>query len=227
MLPACSSHSFQLESPDFKNNAYIPHKYAYCQSDGQGRIKAGGNMSPPLAWSSPPKATRSFVLLMSDSFIPDSSRANQQGYSLDQLTPRMTDYHWVLVNIPDSLSSLPAGAGSKGIVPGGKPPGDTMYGLGGLNNFGPKFKSSATTQLLSLVETNQSWQGVYGQYDGPCPPWNDKVIHHYLFALYALDVAQLDLPHNGCFTGSQVLQVMQGHILAIATLGGKYTTYRH
>ena len=32
--------------------------------------------------------------------------------------------------------------------------------------------------------------GDYYGYDGPCPPWNDELVHRYVFTLYALDVAQ-------------------------------------
>ena len=30
--------------------------------------------------------------------------------------------------------------------------------------------------------------GDYFGYDGPCPPWNDSIVHHYVFTVYALDV---------------------------------------
>ena len=42
--------------------------------------------------------------------------------------------------------------------------------------------------------------GDYFGYDGPCPPWNDALVHRYVFTLYALDVATLGLqgPFTGC-----------------------------
>ena len=40
--------------------------------------------------------------------------------------------------------------------------------------------------------------GDYFGYDGPCPPWNDALVHRYVFTLYALDVATLGL--QGPFT---------------------------
>jgi len=30
-------------------------------------------------------------------------------------------------------------------------------------------------------------KGTYFGYDGPAPPWNDSVVHHYAFTLYAVD----------------------------------------
>ena len=57
-------------------------------------------------------------------------------------------------------------------------------------------------------------------YGGPCPP--DR-IHRYFFRLYALD-AQLDLTEGA--TKKQVLDAMQGHVLANAELMGKYDRNR-
>jgi phosphatidylethanolamine-binding protein (PEBP) family uncharacterized protein len=34
-------------------------------------------------------------------------------------------------------------------------------------------------------------RGDYYGYDGPGPPWNDALVHHYAFTLYALDVPYL------------------------------------
>jgi Raf kinase inhibitor-like YbhB/YbcL family protein len=65
-------------------------------------------------------------------------------------------------------------------------------------------------------------RGDYYGYDGPCPPWNDEIVHRYVFTLFALDVAEL-LDIEGKLTGQQVRAAMQGHILAEASLTGTYT----
>ncbi|NOZ26643.1 MAG: YbhB/YbcL family Raf kinase inhibitor-like protein [Chloroflexi bacterium] len=54
-------------------------------------------------------------------------------------------------------------------------------------------------------------------YGGPCPPGGT---HRYFFKLYALD-AMLDLPPGA--TKKQLLQAMEGHVLARAELMGTYT----
>ncbi|MBS1198741.1 MAG: YbhB/YbcL family Raf kinase inhibitor-like protein [Proteobacteria bacterium] len=64
-------------------------------------------------------------------------------------------------------------------------------------------------------------QGDYYGYDGPCPPWNDERLHHYIFTLYALDIERL--PLEGRFGGPEVRSAIQGHILATASLTGTYT----
>jgi Raf kinase inhibitor-like YbhB/YbcL family protein len=63
--------------------------------------------------------------------------------------------------------------------------------------------------------------GNYYGYDGPCPPWNDAIVHHYAFTLFALDVARLDVA--GTFGGADVRKAMAGHVLAQAAVTGLYT----
>jgi Raf kinase inhibitor-like YbhB/YbcL family protein len=55
-------------------------------------------------------------------------------------------------------------------------------------------------------------------YGGPMPPKGDGA-HHYHFTLYALDQA---IPANAGITKSQLLSLMQGHILARGELVGTY-----
>ena len=54
-------------------------------------------------------------------------------------------------------------------------------------------------------------------YGGPCPPTGE---HRYYFRVYALD-ARLGLPEGA--GKEQVLEAMKGHILAEATLMGRYS----
>ena len=63
--------------------------------------------------------------------------------------------------------------------------------------------------------------GDYCGYDGPCPPWNDSIVHHYVFTLYALDIERL--PFEGKFTGQQVRDAMRGHVIGQAQIVGTYT----
>jgi Phosphatidylethanolamine-binding protein len=44
-------------------------------------------------------------------------------------------------------------------------------------------------------------KGTYFGYDGPAPPWNDSVVHHYTFTLYAIDVPKLEVKVD--LTGGQ------------------------
>ena len=64
-------------------------------------------------------------------------------------------------------------------------------------------------------------KGNYYGYDGPCPPWNDSIVHHYVFTLYALDTAHLNV--HGDLNGANVRAALAGHVLSQAHLSGTYT----
>ncbi len=74
--------------------------------------------------------------------------------------------------------------------------------------------------VLNAVEDSPQVGNYYG-YDGPGPPWNDELVHHYVFTLYALDVPRLGV--QGTFGGAEARAAITGHVLAQAALTGKYT----
>lgn len=74
--------------------------------------------------------------------------------------------------------------------------------------------AAGTTLPPGTVSGLNSW-GTTG-YRGPCPP---SGTHHYVFKFYALDTL-LDLPSNT--TAQELMQAMQGHILAKRELIGLY-----
>jgi Raf kinase inhibitor-like YbhB/YbcL family protein len=83
--------AFTLTSPAFKNGATIPNRHAY-----SGYGCAGRNTSPELDWTGAPADTKTFALTV---FDPDAR--NGQGW-----------WHWVVFNIPGSVTKLQPGAGS-------------------------------------------------------------------------------------------------------------------
>src|SRR4029453_18058964 len=57
---------FSVVSPAFKDGDVWPAKYAGADPSRATRPCGGQNVSPPLAWSNAPDATRSFAILMFD-----------------------------------------------------------------------------------------------------------------------------------------------------------------
>lgn len=80
--------ALQIESSAFSAGTEIPRRYT-----GEGE-----DLSPPLTWSGVPPDTRSLVLIVDDPDAPDPA------------APRMVWVHWLLYDIPPSVTGLPEGA---------------------------------------------------------------------------------------------------------------------
>jgi Raf kinase inhibitor-like YbhB/YbcL family protein len=89
--------TISLRSAAFTNNGVMPVEHS-CD---------GADRSPPLQWDSVPGGTQSFVLLVDDLDAPGGAFT-----------------HWLLFDIPASVTQLPAGA----------PPGEV--GVAAANGFG-------------------------------------------------------------------------------------------
>lgn len=202
ILCCCTSIAFadlSLNSSAFNNSNYIPYKYAQCKSDGHGYTLPSNNISPPLSWKGVPAGTKSFVLLMSDKDIPEKSAIKDVNQKFPANFPRVMGYHWMLIDIPSTVTKLPEKAGTQ-------VSGRTRYGIQGVNYF------------------SRMGGADIGGYTGPCPPVNDAILHNYVFTLFALDKSSLGLSADGNFSSDDILKAMQGHILGQAILIGKYTT---
>jgi len=102
-----SSH-LQLESPTLTPGATVPVAQIYDRLGCHGK-----NISPALRWSGAPEGTRSFAVTVFDPDAPTGA-----GW-----------WHWLVYDIPPSVSDLPEGAGN----PGGKLPRGSVQGR---NDFG-------------------------------------------------------------------------------------------
>jgi len=200
-----------VESDSIQAGERVPDDYAFGVPNGEGKAAAaGGNRSPHLRWSGAPEGTRSFALLVVDPDVPaDASDVNQEGRTLPEDAERTDFAHWILVDIPATTSELPEGAGSDGIVVGGKPTGRTVHGVTGVNSY------------TDFLAGDPEMSGTYGGYDGPFPPWNDERLHHYHFTVYALDVDSLGL--KGDFKLEEARAAIEGHVLDQGELVATYT----
>jgi len=201
----------QLTSSSFTHGQRIPEEFAFGVPDPIAHLRLGRNRNPHLRWTGVPPGTRSLVLACVDTDVPTrADDVNREGRVVPASLPRADFHHWTMVDIAPTVTEIAAGACSEGIVPRGKqsPPGPAGSRQG-LNDYTLWFAGDA------------DMSGQYFGYEGPCPPWNDELLHHYHFVLYATDLARC--PVEGVFTGPQVAKAIAGHVLAEARLTGTYS----
>jgi Raf kinase inhibitor-like YbhB/YbcL family protein len=104
-----AGEKFTLTSADIKPGSMIADKFVFNSGC------TGGNVSPALSWSGAPADTKSFVLTVFDPDAPTGS-----GF-----------WHWVMFNIPPSVTSLPEGAGAPDKQPAGATQIQNDYGTVG------------------------------------------------------------------------------------------------
>jgi Raf kinase inhibitor-like YbhB/YbcL family protein len=124
---------FHVTMPDLTARGRITAAHVY---NGMGCT--GQNISPAIEWSNVPVGTRSFAVTAYDPDAPTGS-----GW-----------WHWVVYNIPNNATGLPAGAGNPNgrSLPRGAAQGNTDFGTRG--------------------------------YGGPCPPPGAPHHYHFkVFAL--------------------------------------------
>lgn len=201
----------ELVSSSFGNNSPIPGEYAFCLPDADSHVSLGPNRNPHLAWTDPPEGTQSFVLICHDPDVPTKpDDVNQEGREVPSDLPRTDFFHWVAVDLPADLRQIEAREFADGVVPHGRDAAAGPHGCRqGINDYTGWFSG------------DPDMEGEYFGYDGPCPPWNDSLLHHYVFTLYAVNVARCDV--NGAFSGQDVREAIAGHVLASASVKGTYT----
>lgn len=201
----------KISSKAFAHGAVIPDQYAFARPEPEQQVALSDNLNPALEWSDIPAGCKSLVLICVDPEVPSKpDDVNQEDREVPAELPRIDFYHWVMVDIPPSVTGIEEGACSNGVTPHGKdkPPGPAGARQG-VNNYTDWFAGDA------------DMEGHYFGYDGPCPPWNDSIIHHYHFRLFATDLEHC--PVDGAFGGADVLAAIDGHVLAEAEWMGTFT----
>jgi Raf kinase inhibitor-like YbhB/YbcL family protein len=201
----------KLTSPLLQDNQPMPEEFAFCAFDPQKHATLGGNKNPPLAWGGLPDGTKSLVLICVDPDVPTRpDDVNKDDREVPADLPRTDFYHWVLVDLSTGPSEMIAGEFSDGVTAKGK-----------AGPKGPRGTRQGINNYTDWFAGDPDMGGTYFGYDGACPPWNDSILHNYVFTLYALDLDRC--PVSGEFTGPDVLRAIEGHVLAKASLCGTYS----
>ena len=164
-LPALAA-GFSVTSPDIKNGAPIATAQVFTGCKGE-------NISPALSWSGEPAGTQSFAVTMFDPDAPTGS-----GW-----------WHWTVFNIPASVHSLPAGAGSEGSkdMPAGAGQGRTDFG--------------------------------FAHYGGPCPPPGPAHHYHITVYALKVPTLPLDDTASGAKVGFNLHFNMLAKAELVGTFG--------
>ncbi|VEB95382.1 putative kinase inhibitor [Cedecea lapagei] len=142
---------FQVKSSEIKTGMPLAKAQVF-----EGFGCSGGNQSPELSWSGAPKGTKSFAVTAYDPDAPTGS-----GW-----------WHWTVVNIPASVTSLADDAGNKD---GTKLPAGAVQGR---NDYG------------------------YAGFGGACPPKGDQPHHyHFKVWALKTDKLPIDANASGALVG--------------------------
>jgi hypothetical protein len=200
-----------LTSSSFMSHARIPSEFAFCAPDPGSHVTLSRNRNPQLGWSDLPAGTKSLVLICHDCDVPGKpDDVNKEGRAIPSTLPRVDFYHWVLVDLAPDSGAIQAGEFSDGVTARGKKGPD-----------GPRGTRQGVNDYTMWFASDKDMAGNYFGYDGPCPPWNDTLPHHYVFTLYALDATRCGV--SGIFKGPDVLAAIKGHTLAQASVTGVYS----
>lgn len=201
----------KLTIEGLRDGGWIDERFAFCARHATDRVQFSDNRNPGVRWDGVPAAARSLVLVCVDRATPTRpDDVNKPDRVVPKDLPRTDFYHWLLVDIPPSSTGLDEGECSNGVVPRGKrepagPPGTRQ----GINDYTGWFAG------------DPDMEGQYHGYDGPCPPWNDSIVHDYHFILYATDLDRV--PLESPFDGAALMAAIDGHVLASAEVVGLYS----
>lgn len=199
----------QIHSDSFQNHARMPVEFAFGKPGNP--VELAANRNPQLAWSDAPAGTKSFALTCIDSDVPSrGDDVNQAGRVVPADLPRVDFAHWLMIDIPPTCTAIAAGSCSDGITPHGK-----------RTPAGPAGSRQGRNDYTGWFASDPTMAGDYLGYDGPCPPWNDALLHRYRFRVYALNVARLDLPQG--FGWAELQAALRGHVLSQAEIVGTYS----
>jgi Raf kinase inhibitor-like YbhB/YbcL family protein len=189
----------EMTSTVFSRIRRIPIEYTcaenYWYPEAGFAPRYGEDRSPPLAWTAGPEGTKSYAIIADD---PDAVE-----YEPGVTSPRV---HWTIWNIPADVTEL----------------AEQVPTTTEVLSIGPNTRQGANDYL------NTGWSGpcpppnvisIYSRDDHPGGGKTTQYPHGYAFTVYALDT---DLELGADATKNDLLEAMDGHILAAGTMTGEY-----
>jgi Raf kinase inhibitor-like YbhB/YbcL family protein len=130
-LSGAMSAAFSIDSPTIKPGGALSSAQVF---NGMGCT--GKNISPALQWKNAPSGTKSFAVTLYDPDAPTGS-----GW-----------WHWVVYNIPASVTALPEHAGDAAgqLLPAGAAQGRTDFGTPGFGGACPPVGDKPHRYILTV-----------------------------------------------------------------------------
>ena len=201
----------QLTTTSFSDGGVIPDRYALARPIPSGPVTLSDNINPQLGWDDVPEGTQSFAIICHDPDVPSKpDDVNQPDREVPADLPRVDFFHWVAADLPADMRSIGEGEFSSSVVPHGKQVA-----------VGPHLCRQGLNDYTGWFSGDPEMAGNYYGYDGPAPPWNDSIVHRYVFTVHALDIDRVDVQAD--FSGQNLRAAIDGHVLADAAVSGTYT----
>lgn len=197
---SANARELQVTVRGFESGDAIPEKFARCVARSDNKSADGDNISPEISWNPGPEGTQSYAIIVVDrDALQKIDDRNVEGKKIVDYVPRQNFYHWMLVNIPANIYSIPEKDGR-----------NKNYGDQLVNDF------------LKLTNTKPTAQNKlkFTGYDGPCPPWNDERVHNYHFKVYALST-RFNIGEEN--QGDDIVRKIAPYVLATGEVVGTYT----
>ncbi len=133
---------FTLTSPEIIEQGIIPTKYT---TDNPNKI----GISPPLDWSNAPQGTKSFALAVVDPDVPMEEEWFPFPVKVGDL-PGDLFIHWMVYDIPASVTHLSEGASPGGNLPTGVKELKNNFPSLGYGGMGPPPRHKAHRYIFTL-----------------------------------------------------------------------------
>ena len=150
--------SLDVEVGGWDDGQRIPDRFALGKLGSP--MEMSDNISPEISWSGAPDGTRSFAIVVSDPDVPSvADDVNQPDRDVPASLPRITFTHWVLVDLPASMSSISEGAASNGVTARGKRIGESLGGITGPNDYTSWFNGDPDMVACTEATTGRARPG--------------------------------------------------------------------